>query len=371
MTDTAHDSCDDPSPVCSYTEWDPLEEIIVGRLDGAVLPSSHIAVTYRFPPVRRLLYRVAAGHRYPGLLVRPARRQLDEFMRILEEEGVTVRQPDAVRWRTVFKTPLWRSRGFCSACPRDGFLVVGNEIIESPMAWRTRHFEGLAYRRLFQMYFDRGAHWTAAPRPELADALYDRHYRPPPAGRPQRYVINESEPVFDAADLTRCGRDLFVQRSNVTNAKGIDWLRGHLGDTYRIHEVETTCPNPMHIDSTFVPLAPGKLMINPAWMRSESLPPLFKSWEVRTAPDPDPLPRGALDLVRWTSMVSKWINLNVLMLDERRVIVEETQGSMIRFLRDWGFETIPCAFMHYTPFGGSFHCATLDVRRRGELQSYF
>jgi glycine amidinotransferase len=27
--------------------------------------------------------------------------------------------------------------------------------------------------------------------------------------------------------------------------------------------------------------------------------------------------------------------------------------------------------LHYAAFGGSFHCATLDVRRRGGLQSYF
>jgi glycine amidinotransferase len=28
-------------------------------------------------------------------------------------------------------------------------------------------------------------------------------------------------------------------------------------------------------------------------------------------------------------------------------------------------------FLHYAAFGGAFHCATLDVRRRGTLQSYF
>ncbi len=33
-------------------------------------------------------------------------------------------------------------------------------------------------------------------------------------------------------------------------------------------------------------------------------------------------------------------------------------------------EPIPCDLRHYAPFGGSFHCATLDVRRRGTLQSY-
>ena len=40
-------------------------------------------------------------------------------------------------------------------------------------------------------------------------------------------------------------------------------------------------------------------------------------------------------------------------------------------LKGWGFEPIPCPFMNYKIFGGGFHCATLDIRRRGELQSYF
>jgi glycine amidinotransferase len=30
-----------------------------------------------------------------------------------------------------------------------------------------------------------------------------------------------------------------------------------------------------------------------------------------------------------------------------------------------------CDLLHYAPFGGSFHCATLDIRRRGTLESYF
>jgi glycine amidinotransferase len=44
---------------------------------------------------------------------------------------------------------------------------------------------------------------------------------------------------------------------------------------------------------------------------------------------------------------------------------------MIRALKDWGFEPIPCPFLNYAPLGGAFHCATLDIRRRGGLQSYF
>jgi hypothetical protein len=37
------------SPVNSHNEWDPLEEIIVGRLEGATMPSDHPVVTCNIP----------------------------------------------------------------------------------------------------------------------------------------------------------------------------------------------------------------------------------------------------------------------------------------------------------------------------------
>lgn len=70
-------------------------------------------------------------------------------------------------------------------------------------------------------------------------------------------------------------------------------------------------------------------------------------------------------------LVSEWAGLNVLMLDEERIIVEKNQEPMIKALKDWGFKPIVCSFENYYPFLGSFHCATLDVRRQGTLQSYF
>ena len=62
--------------------------------------------------------------------------------------------------------------GIMNACPRDGLMVVGDEIIEAPMAWRSRVFEYYAYKKLFRDYFERGAKWTAAPRPAMGDDLF-------------------------------------------------------------------------------------------------------------------------------------------------------------------------------------------------------
>ncbi len=351
-------------PVNSYNEWDPLEEIIVGRLEGAIIPPYHITVTYNIPASTARLYRFFAGRRYPKFLLKKAQQELNEFIRILKSEGVTVRRPDIIDGTRQFKTPDWKSKGFCTACPRDGFLVIGDEIIETPMAWRSRYFETRAYRPLFKEYFNQGARWTAAPKPELTDDLYDYKFTPPQKGEPLKYVINEYEPVFDAADFTRCGKDIFFIKSNVTNSAGVTWLRRHLGDKYTLHELENICPTPMHIDSSFVPLAPGKVLVNPEYINVDKLPKILKSWDVLVAPEPKPV-SGV------PSMCSKWISINVLMLDEKRVIVEKDQEPLIKAFKDWGFEPIPCPFINFVPFGGSFHCATLDVRRRGELKSYF
>lgn len=363
-------SAPEPAPVVwSFNEWDPLEEVIVGRLDGAAVPPAHVIERARgLTGVAAAAYRLLAGRRYPSILASRAQRELEGFVRLLESEGVIVRRPDPMDFTREAATPFWRSTGFCTASPRDLLLVVGDEIIEAPSAWRARYFETYAYRPLMKEYFQRGARWSAAPKPQLADALYDYDFSPPRAGEPPRYVINEFEPVFDAADFARCGEDLFVTLGNATNAAGVEWLRRHLGDRYRIHVIESRCREPMHIDTTFVPLAPGKAMINPEFVDTDRLPKILDSWEILVAPGPDPYPGITYG---YLSLVSRWIHLNVLSLDHKRVVVEQSQTTMQAALRKWGFEPVPCAFMNYKMFGGGFHCATVDVRRRGRLESYF
>lgn len=356
-------------PVNSHNEWDPLEEVIVGSLDGARFPDWNIINIATVAPGEWLdIERKAggAGSPYPADMVQAAQRDLDGFIHILQAEGVRVRQVAPTGFSVPYQTPGWRvGGGFCAANPRDPFLAIGNEIIETPMADHNRYFEAWSYRPLFKEYFRAGAKWSAAPKPQLPDALYDTPYRRPGPGEPMRYVVTEFEPVFDAADFVRCGRDLFCQKSNVTNQMGIDWLQRHLGDGYRIHVLENASPEAIHIDTTFMPLAPGKVLVSPEYVDMKKLPAILKSWEILVAPEPVPVIHDPLRIC------SKWIAINVLMLDECRVIVEKRQEPLIKALKNWGFEPIPCAFEAYFPFMGAFHCATLDVRRRGELRSYF
>jgi glycine amidinotransferase len=352
--------------VNSFNEWDPLEEVIVGTLDGAaelpwdaalqaVIPTKDIESTRQYLSVQ-------GGRPRPAHWRPQADKELARFIQILEAEGVTVRRPDPIDQARPYATPDWKSvGGNGQSDPRDVLIVLGNEILEATMAWRSRYFEVFSYRRLIKEYFKQGAKWVSAPKPQMADELYK-----PSHVRGKEYVLTEFEPVFDAADITRCGRDLFVQKSHVTNDFGIDWLQRHLGETFNVHKVEFEDDRALHIDATFVPLAPGKILVNPDRPLKE-VPAIFKrgGWEFLTAP------RTTLSMTFPLFTNFQWLSMNMLSLDEKRIIVEENEEPLMQALRGWGFEPIPCPFRTNYRYGGSFHCATVDIRRRGGLQSYF
>lgn len=209
--------------------------------------------------------------------------------------------------------------------PRDVLLTVGNEIIEAPMAWRTRFFEYRPYRKLIKEYFHAGAKWSAAPKPTMSDELYvdEKEFI---VGAYDEFVTTEFEPVFDAAEFTRIGTDLFVQRSQVTNQFGIEWMRRHLGDKYKIHVLDFQDKNAMHIDGTFVPLGPGKILANPrrpcitgekqttftyeGVQKDYKLPEMFKGWDIFFAKPPMLSPSHPLFFTSpWTA------SCNILMID--------------------------------------------------------
>ncbi|MFJ6780858.1 amidinotransferase [Streptomyces yangpuensis] len=352
------------SAVSSYNEWDPLEEVIVGVMEGAAVPDWDIAVEACMPQRHEDFFRANAGQPWPAEHARLAQQELETFASMLTDLGVTVTRPDPVDQRKSFSTPNWSTPGgLYAAMPRDLLLVVGDTIIEAPMAWRSRYFEIDAYRALLTDLFNRGGKWISAPKPQLREEWYDREYDGLTPYETGRYVTLEHEPTFDAADFIRCGRDIFAQRSHVTNQLGIDWVARHVGDEYKVHTIDHTDSSPMHIDASFMPIAPGKLLLNPG--RIKEIPEIFKSWDVRFAPEPQ-LPK---DHVLYMS--SAWVSMNVFMVDEKRVVVEAGETELMRLFESWGIEPLPVSFRNVMRFGGCFHCVTTDVRRKGTLESYF
>ncbi|MGO9274819.1 MAG: amidinotransferase [Terriglobia bacterium] len=353
--------------VNSWNEWDPLQEVIVRSARGAADIGFEPALSPYFPPD-------SPGRAFRGQPVHPAvvddaERQLDSFADLLRRLGVTVRRPDPVEHNLPAKTPDWEiACGHATACPRDLLLVIGNEIIEAPMAQRARYFEFRAYRSLLKDYFARGARWTTAPKPLMSEALYRERG---PGGERFDFAsgpsLTEFEPAFDAACFARFGRDLFWQPDLVSNEFGVDWLRRHLGPTFRIHGIAFREPTPTHIDTTLVPVRPGLVLINPERPCTNGALDRFAANGWQVVPAPPSVRTGRAP----SRDVSNWISMNILMLDERTVVVEQAEKPMMDLMRSLKCEVIPCPFDRVYPFGGGFHCCTADIRREGTLESYF
>jgi glycine amidinotransferase len=249
------------------------------------------------------------------------------------------------------------------------------------MSQRSRWFEYLCYRPLLERYFeeDPNFRWEAAPKPRLTDESYvsERFWldaeklteeeKLESFTYQKRWNLTEKEPLFDAADVGRFGKDLFVQRSTVTNAAGIEWLRRHFPN-HRIHEVTFKEGEPMHIDATFVPLRPGLALSNRVRVPlSERMLELFKKndWEIVPCAPP------AHDKKAKLSFCSVWLSMNILMLDSKTVCVEASETAQMEQFDKWGFEVIPVELWDVAAFGGGLHCATADVYREGTLEDYF
>lgn len=362
---------DQTSPVCSYNGWDPLEEVIVGRAENACVPPPGVELKANTSKDVWPFYEKNAGKRFPEEFIKKAIAEVEELCNVLRQEGVIVRRPEIIDWSKEYETPDFKSKGLYAAMPRDILFVVGEEIIEAPMAWRSRFFEYRAYRPLIKEYFRKGAKWTTVPKGEMTDELYHQNYPVEDAEERQRlakqgiYVTTEFEPCFDAADFVRAGKDIFAQRSNVTNYFGIEWMRRHLAPHYRVHTLSFNDPKAMHIDTTFNIIGPGLVITNPERPCNEM--EMFKNAGWKFVDNPYPTMPESHPM--WMS--SRWLCVNTLMIDEKRVVCDANETPTIKMYEKLGIKPIPVSLRHANSFGGGFHCWTCDIRRKGTLESYF
>ena len=353
----------------TFNEWDPLREVIVGSVVGAQKMAFEPSLGAYFEPDPSS--RAFPGGRWSPAEIAEAQEQLDGLAALLRSRGIAVRRPSIFPEKPGFSTPDFSVPYANSyACPRDVLLVVGNTIIEAPMAQRGRFFEYRGYRDILLDHFASGGSWFPAPKPLLDNSSFQLDYTTREiAYHPTHHpVLTTSDPCFDAACFTRCGRDIFWQPDMVSNDIGADWVRRVLGPEFRVHRVEFEDRYPQHIDTTLVPLRPKLAMINPNRPPRGDALRLFErnGWSLVTPPASvrAGLPAPARD-------VSNWIAINVLVLDPKTVLIESAEDPLAVFLEKLSFNVIRTAFDKVYKFGGGFHCCTVDLVREGPLLSYF
>ena len=174
------------------------------------------------------------------------------------------------------------------------------------------------------------------------------------------------EIIFDAPNIVRVGKDLLYQISNSGNLKGYKWLKRLLEPMgYKMHYSELY--SYAHFDSTIIPLRPGLVLMNSTRVNPDNCPDMFAKWDKIWFEDC--VVQGS-KLEGYLAPCSPYIGMNILSVDPNTIICDSAQEPLMRTLEKYKIDCVPVQFRHAMTLAGGIHCATLDLRRKGSLESY-
>lgn len=302
--------------IYSVNEWDPLEQCIVGDASYANWPVRDPVFARESEKTTWTETPVPSGP-VPQWIIDESNEDLDLLAQTLTQLGVEVIRPEPMNFQV--------HDGFYNYCPRDRLLVYGDTIVDPAMMYPCRDME-------LQCYYDtvdRAKHYLHMPR-------------------------NEGM-TLDAANVCRIDDKMLVLESASGNRAAYNWL------CQQFPNVEVELCNfysGVHIDSTIVPLREGLVMLNSSRVSFDAVPRVFDGWHKIWIHDVT-----AQDFYQYP-YASKWIAMNMLVVDPHTVICDADQPELHKTLKSYRFEVIPLKLRHSRTLGGGFHCVTLDTRRR-------
>lgn len=301
--------------ISSHNEWDPLREVVVGSAIGANWPSNDpvfaqesVKTTWRESPV--------PSGAVPQWIQDEANQDLDALASELVRRGVVVRRPQSRDFSA--------TGGMYNYCPRDRLLVAGEVIVDCAMMYPCRDQEIECLHRITDQT-DRMIHM---PR--------------------------DQGMILDAANICRLGDNWLFLESSSGNRAAYEWLCSQFPD---INIEVCNFYSGVHIDSTIVPIYEGLVMLNASRVNPDNCPRLFRKWQKIWVHDVMPQ-----DFYQYP-YASKWIGMNLLMLDPQTAIVDAAQTRLHDQLDLNGITVIPMTLRHSRTLGGGFHCVTLDLLR--------
>jgi N-dimethylarginine dimethylaminohydrolase len=299
----------------SYNEWDTLREVVVGRADFANWPTDDPVFARESEKTTWTETPVPSGP-VPDWIIDEANEDLDLLASTLEMCGATVHRPDMIDFQ--------QRGGMYNYCPRDRLLIYGNTVVDPAMMYPCRDMESEALQQVIYR----------------ADAVYR--------------MPRDSGMTLDAANVLRLNDTMLYLQSASGNQAAARWLM------QQFPEVNIEICNfysGVHIDSTIVPLREGLVLVNASRVNRDNLPRVFRNWE--TIWIDDVVEQGFYQY----PYASKWIALNMLVVDPYTVIVDKKQTKLMDILELYNFTTIPLELRHSRTLGGGFHCVTLDLIR--------
>lgn len=301
--------------ISSFNEWGALKKIVVGDATHAnwpvrdpVFSKESEKTTWRDTPV--------PSGPVPQWIIDETNEDLNILAETLTSLGAEVVRPDPMNFQV--------HDGMYNYCPRDRLLVYGSTIVDPAMMYPCRDME-------LQCYHD------------IVDAAEHYHFMPRHEGM-----------TLDAANVCRLGDKMLFLESASGNRAAYQWL------CKVFPEVEIELCNfyaGVHIDSTIVPLREGLVMLNSSRVNFDTVPKVFDGWHKIWVND------VVAQEFHEYPYASKWIAMNMLVVDPNTVICDRNQPDLIKTLEAYKFTVVPLELRHSRTLGGGFHCVTLDIWR--------
>ena len=302
--------------ISSHNEWDPLKKIVVGIADYANWPVNDPVFSKESEKTSWKDTPVPSGP-VPQWIIDETNEDLDGLANILTDLSVEVVRPELMNFQT--------HDGMYNYCPRDRLLIVGDKVIDTAMMYPCRDMELQCYHDILA-----GAEVISMPRNQGL--------------------------VLDAANILRLGPNKMLYLESASgNKAAYYWLLANLPPDTSIELCNFYAG--VHIDSTIVPLREGLVMLNASRVSFDNVPRAFEGWQkiwIR-----DVVAQGFHEY----PYASKWIAMNMLVVDPHTVICDRNQTELIKTLQSYRFEVVPLELRHSRTLGGGFHCVTLDLHR--------
>jgi glycine amidinotransferase len=357
-----------------WTNWDPLEEVIVGDcynpgdFDWAI--DNNIKESF-------------------NLILKETKEDLNNLAKLLESLGVKVYRPSI----NVFSGPIdlcgmTVQNPVAPLVPRDQFLVYGDTIFQSYTSFPDRYFESLSYYEIFKKLFDEGHNWISMPPPNGLVMKPHQYYTYITQGE-EIYKKLSSKLLWHTATMFKCGDALIYNNRGPGTEIGLEWFKRNASNVKFIPNENTYMNGWGHIDHGFFMTDDDTVFCKeidyvPVCLRNK------KIFEVGPVKEDNIY---SVLAVKWRehyknfekiSMdgINKWLNqwkgfhqhvhfdTNVLVVDSKNVIfASDVPKKLFELLDKQGIKAHVCQQRHYFFWDGGIHCFTLDVKRKGECRS--
>ena len=336
-----------------WTDWDPLEEVIVGNCYS--------------PGTLNWFIESELQDSFNTILAE-TKQDLDALASLLQQLGVKVHRPQVPACQHSVDLATFSVQ--CPAgpmVPRDQYLVYGDTVYQTYTSMTDRYFDSLSYYNIFQQLFDQGHNWISQPPPNLRNLPADKNW-----GNQGSLIYNHlyhNQLLWHTATMFKCGDRLIANTTGPGTQSGLEWMRRNLPPTTVVENAGTTMRNWGHIDHGFFMIDDHTVIcvdreFVPECLRDKHTHEIYQYLPKEMVDPATPIDR-LLDPSKGYEQVVAF-DTNVLVVDSHTVVFDSNMPELFEFLATLNVKCHIAPLRHRKFWASGIHCSTLDIRRRGK-----